>query len=396
MHDRIIQRGLLSQLELYMSIFPAVAILGPRQCGKSTLAREYVRNRAKTVYLDLELPSSRQQLAAPELFLETNRANMVCLDEIQRVPELFSSLRSEIDAHRQPGRFLILGSASRDLIRQSSESLAGRIGYLELTPFLLQELQAESSFRLVDYWLRGGFPDSFLADSDKTSLIWRQNFIRTFLERDIPTMGLHLSAENLGRLWRMCAHCHGQLLNASKLGDSLGLSHTTIRNYLGLLSHTYMLRLLPPLATNLKKRLVKAPKIYLRDSGILHALLDLKDMNTLLGHPVFGSSWEGLCLENILGQSPDSWRASYYRTAAGVEIDLILETDQKRLAFEFKASKAPKVNRSFWGALHDLGIEEAYVVAPVSRGWPIGKNAWVLPLEDCLQKIASHAPLERT
>ena len=305
---------------------------------------------------------------------------MICLDEIQRTPEIFPILRSVIDERRRKGQFLILGSASPNLIRQSSETLAGRIAYLKLTPFLLSEVE-KSAKGFERHWLRGGFPDSFLARSDEESLQWRENFIQTFLERDIPQLGIRIPSRTLERLWKMCAHHHGQLLNQSRLGESLGVSHTTIRSYLDLLSETYMLRILPPLLPNLRKRLIKSPRIYLRDSGILHALLDIESPDDLLGHPVRGFSWEGWVIENVLGEFPD-WRGYFYRTAAGAELDLVLEKGRKRIAIECKLSAAPEVGQGFWSALADLEINEAWIIAPVKQSYPLKKGVTVAPLID--------------
>ena len=268
---------------------PAVAILGPRQCGKSTLAREFLRGKA-AVLLDLQDRVDRSKLTEPELFFERHRTELVCLDEIQLLPEFFASLRSEIDRDRRPGRFLILGSASRDLLRQSSESLAGRLAYLDLTPFLFAEVDQMAAWQSL--WLRGGFPESLLARSEMDSLDWRQDFVQTFLERDIPGLGMAIPVPAVERLWRLLAHCHGQTANYSKFAAAMDLSVPTLKKYLAVLEQTYMVRLLPPSNTNLKKRLTRSPKVYVRDSGILHALLEIEDCDRLLGHPVAGASWE--------------------------------------------------------------------------------------------------------
>lgn len=374
MQTSYISRELEFEVIRCLDAFPAVAVLGPRRSGKSTLARAITSKRKDSISLDLERPSDLNKLTDPELFLDLHREKLVCLDEIQRRPDLFAVLRSVIDERARTGQFLILGSASRDLIQQSSESLAGRIAYLELTPFLLSEIASHS--KAPSYWLHGGFPESFLARSHMDSVRWRQNFIRTFLERDIPQLGIRIPARTLERLWRMCAHHHGQLLNQSALGAALGLSHTTIRSYLGLLAETFMVRLLPPLLPNLKKRLVKSPRIYLRDSGILHTLLDIENEDDLLGHPVRGPSWEGMVIDNILGQFPD-WRGHFYRAAAGAELDLVLEKGRTRIAIECKLSAAPKVGKGFWNALADLSINEAWIIAPVKENYPIGKGVTV-------------------
>jgi predicted AAA+ superfamily ATPase len=297
------------------------------------------------------------------------------LDEVQRVPDLFPQLRGIIDRRRTAGRFLLLGSASPLLLRQSGESLAGRIAHVELAPFRISEVGAE---QLSLLWLRGGFPDSLLAPSTKVSCRWREEFIRTFLERDIPQLGFRVPAESLHRLWQMLAHHHGQLLNKSQLGQSLGVTPATISHHLDMLTQTYMVRALPPLLPNLKKRLVKSPKVYLRDSGILHTLLGLETESDLRGHPIFGTSWEGFALEQILDQHP-GWSASHYRTSTGVEIDLVLEKGRRRMAFEFKASSAPDITRGFHQAIADLQPEHAYVVAPVEQSYPIGDHVTIRP-----------------
>jgi predicted AAA+ superfamily ATPase len=328
MHGTYIPRRLESAVGGCLGAFPASAVLGPRRCGKSTLARAIMSRRKGTVYLDLERPSDLRKLTEPELFFEAHRNDLICLDEIQRRPDLFPVLRSIIDERDRPGQFLILGSASRDLIRQSSETLAGRIAYLELTPLLVSEIGSHPKASML--WLRGGFPESFLAKSDAESVLWRENFIRTFLERDIPQLGIRIPSASLERLWQMCAHYHGQLLNQSTLGAALGVSHTTIRSYLDLLSETFMVRLLSPLLPNLKKRLVKAPRIYIRDTGILHSLLDIEDEDDLMGHPARGASWEGFVIENILAELPD-WRSHFYRSVTGAELDLVLEKGRTRI-----------------------------------------------------------------
>jgi len=383
----IISRNLEYRIREYLDIFPAVAILGPRQCGKSTLAKAIVSTIPDSIYLDLEKRQEKATLEEPELFFENHPDQTVCLDEVQRLPEIFQVLRWVIDENRRKGRFIILGSASRDLIKQSSETLAGRIGHLELTPFLLKELEVQDSFKLLSFWSRGGFPESYLAMTDQQSMTWRNDFIRTFLEKDIPQLGFNIAAETLNRLWIMCAHNHGQLLNSSSLGEALGLSHTTIRNYLELLSQTFILRILPPYFVNLKKRLVKTPKIYVRDCGILHALLNIDNFDQLLGHPVFGASWEGFAMENIISSISDSWNASFYRTSSGNEIDLVLKKGLRRIAVEFKASKAPKIGKGFHLALSDLKIDDAIVVAPVDNSYPVTKKITVMPLSEAITKI---------
>jgi len=347
--------------------------------GKTTLARQVARSLGKAaIYLDLERPSDLVKLSDPELYLERHASSLVILDEIQRVPGLFPVLRSLVDAKRRPGRFLVLGSASPALVQGASESLAGRIAYLELSPLHASEVAVRKRDQL---WLRGGFPDSFLKANDQASFRWREAFVQTFLERDIPALGLRLPVAQLRRFWQMLAHGHGQLWNASSLAAGLGLSAPTVRRYLDLLQDTFMVRQLQPYSANLGKRLVKSPKIYLRDSGLLHALLGIESMEDLLGHPVVGASWEGWVIEQVLSAIPSTWRPSFYRTSAGAEVDLVLERPGRRrpLALEIKRSLAPAPSRGFWNALEDLGAE-GWVIYPGKESYPLGKGVHVLPV----------------
>ena len=387
-------QGLLSRLQTpvvreRLQEFPAVALLGPRQCGKTTLARELVRNRSDALYLDLELPSERRKLQDPELFFSAQFARrgptLFCLDEVQWLPDLFPVLRGLIDEVGRNGQFLVLGSASRDLIRQGSESLAGRLALIELTPFQLPEIASAVTEPLFQFWLRGGFPRSLLVTGDEASYRWRESFVQTFLERDIPQLGFNIPAAALHRLWRMLAHSHGQILNSSKLGASLGVSHTRVRNYVDLLTRTFMVRTLEPLEANVKKRLVKSPKLYIRDSGILHTLLEIEDQEALFGHPVFGASWEGLVVEAVIGAMP-RWRPSFYRTASGIEIDLILSRGNRRIAVECKTSMAPTLGKGFRVAMDDLRITEAWVIAPVEESYPLDQRTTVSPLGEFLSR----------
>lgn len=303
------------------------------------------------------------------------------------MPDLFPAIRSLIDEQRRPGRFLILGSASPALLRQSSESLAGRIVYHELKPFDLQEVGAapENINRL---WNRGGYPDSFLAESDEVSLKWREAFIQTYLERDLPNLGLRIPAVTLRRFWQMLAHCHGQLWNASKIAGSLGVDNKTARRYLDALEDTFMVRQLQPLHANLKKRLVKSPKVYLRDSGLLHALLNIGTHEQLLGHPAAGASWEGWCIEQILSVVASNTTADFYRTSAGAEIDLVLHHARAGpvVAIEVKRSLDPRPGRGFWSALADLQLARAFVVYPGEESYPLGERVWALPLGQMSKK----------
>lgn len=363
---------------------PAVAILGPRQCGKSTLARCWLKG-IKSVYLDLQDRTDRAKLNEPELFFERHRDELVCLDEIQLLPEFFSSLRSEIDRDRRPGRFLILGSASRDLIRQSNESLAGRISHLELTPFLFAEVEKRVDWRTL--WVRGGFPESLLAKDDQNSFDWRGDFIQTFLERDIPSLGLNIPMPIMDRLWRLLAHYHGQTLNYSKLAGALDLSVPSLKKYLAVLEQTYMVRLLPPYEANLKKRLVRSPKVYLRDSGILHSLLEIEEFDQLLSHPSVGESWEGFVIEQLIMAMP-RWRPSFLRTSNGAEIDLLMERGGRLRVFEIKLSKAPRPTRGFFELTGDLEPEQARIIAPVDEPFEWRKGIWVTNLSSELSALS--------
>jgi predicted AAA+ superfamily ATPase len=377
-----IHRSAESEVARALARSPAVAILGPRQCGKSTLAKRLLKNR-DAIYLDLQARTDQAKLAEPELFLEQHRTQLVCLDEIQRLPDFFNTLRSEIDRDRRPGRFLILGSASRDLIRQSNETLAGRIAYLELTPFLWPEIA--QSTPLATFWNRGGFPESLHSRDDLDSMDWRRDFIQTFLERDIPSLGFAIPMPVMHRLWRLLAHYHGQTVKYNKLAESVDISVQTLKKYLAILEQTYMLRLLPPAETNLKKRLVKAPKLYIRDSGLLHALLEIDTADDLLGHPIVGASWEGFALEQIITSHP-RWRPSFVRTSNGAEVDLLMERGSRRRLFEFKASKAPKPSRGFFELITDLNPESAAIVAPVDTAYDAHRQLHVMPLLDACSR----------
>lgn len=376
-----IPRQITATIERKLKNTPVVAILGPRQCGKTTLAKQIISSLNKSVYLDLERRADLNKLRDPDAFFELNKDQLICLDEIQRIPELFPEMRSSIDRQDRAGQFLILGSASPELIQQSSESLAGRISFVELTPFLFQEIASQkvNSELLRSLWLKGGFPRSYLAEDEIESWEWRQDFIRTFLQKDIPQLGINIPARRLERFWTMCAHVHGQLLNRSKLGNSLGVSHHTINSYIDLLDQTFLLRVLEPYYANLKKRLIKSPKIYLRDTGLLHALLDIRHHNDLLGHPTYGSSWEGFVIENILSVLTD-WKSFFYRSASGDEIDLLLEKGRQRIAIEIKVSTSPEVTTGFWRALDDLNVDQAMIIAPVESPYPYKNGVQVVPL----------------
>lgn len=374
----MINRRLLPNIERSLTDFPAVALLGPRQAGKTTLAKSIASRHTGNLYLDLERPSDLAKLADPELFLSRHENKLIVLDEVQRKPELFAVLRSLIDQQRTPGRFLLLGSASPQLLQQASESLAGRIIFHELGPFDVSEVQPGFTV-LQDFWLRGGYPPSWLATSDASSFAWRESFIATHLERDIPAFGIRVPGTTLRRFWQMIAHMHGQLWNASRLASGFGVSAPTVQHYLDILEATYMLRRLPPLQANLGKRLVKSPKVYLRDSGLLHALLGIGSLNDLAGHPIVGASWEGWVLEQIAQLIGAQWQLSFYRTASGAEIDIVAERGKRKIGFEIKFSSAPALSKGFWLSMADLKLERAYIVAPVESGYPLAPNVEVVP-----------------
>lgn len=382
--------------------YPGVVLLGPRQIGKTTLARLVAAGSPDSVFLDLERASDRARLHDPEAFFMANRGRLVVLDEVQALPGLFEALRPEIDAERRPGRFLLLGSASGKLLRQSAESLAGRVGYLELPALQAHELAAGSRalplapagadhqlLTLQRLMLRGGFPLAYSASTDARSMQWRQDLIQTFLQRDLPQLGVTVPAATLHRVWRMLAHCHGQLFNASQIGAALGgIAHTTVARYLDLFVDAMMLRRLGPLHANLGKRLVKAPKVYVRDTGLLHALLGLGTLGELQGHAIAGASWEGMVVEHLAAAMPVGAELNFYRTAAGAELDAVLTLGGKRIGFEAKFSSAPKPTRGFWQTSADLQLAQTYVVAPVRQRYPVGDKAWVIPIHEIAELVA--------
>ena len=377
----MIKRDLGLALQASLRQFPVVALVGPRQVGKTTLARTLVRKAGQAVYLDMERPSDVAKLSDAELYLEPLADRLVILDEVQRRPDLFPLLRSLVDAKRKNGRFLLLGSASPDLSRQAAESLAGRIVYHELSPFTMSEAAASAPNRLARLWHRGGFPGSFLAPSDARAMAWRAAFIDTHLQRDLPALGVRIPATALRRFWEMLAHYHGQLWNASKIAGSLGVSAPTVKHYLDTLEDTFMLRQLPPFAGNLKKRLVKSPKIYLRDSGLLHALLRIGSHDDLLSHPVAGASWEGWVIEQVLAICGTDTGASFFRTAAGAEIDLVLEQPRgRRIALEIKRTSAPRPSKGFWSGIADIKPDAAFVVYAGQERYPLGPGVEALPV----------------
>ncbi len=367
-----IERLYTSKLKKYIDNFPVLAILGPRQCGKSTLARHILKSY-DSIYLDLENPDDINKLSEPNLFFNQYQDKLVCLDEIQRLPQVFEILRGVIDRNNRNAQFIILGSASPQLLRQTSETLAGRIVYHELTPFLYDELNQENDTNTNEFWFRGGFPRSILAIDNEISIVWRKNFILTFMEKDIPGLGFNYPAETIRRLWQMIAHSQGQVINMSQLGKSLGISHTTVRQYIDLLEQTYMIRVLQPYHGNTKKRIIKTPKVYIRDTGILHSLLGIMKNEDLLGNPVVGSSWESMVIENIIMHNPD-FKSSFYRTSNGNEIDLVLESGNNKYVIECKLSTSPKLTKSFYNAIDDIQPQNTWVVAPVDMPYYINEK----------------------
>jgi predicted AAA+ superfamily ATPase len=385
----MIERRMTALVASLLRQSPAVVLTGPRQVGKTTLALEVAEKRAAT-YLDLESSTGRARLAEPELYFGDHADELLVLDEIQRLPGLFEVLRGVIDEGRREGRgdgrFLLLGSASLELLAQSGESLAGRIALVELGPFDLTELGAE---QLDPLWVRGGFPESFLASDGQASLRWRRDFIRTYLERDIPQLGPRIPAETLRRLWTMLAHNQGALLNAANIARGLGVSGATVGNYLDLMVDLLLVRRLPPRVANAGKRLVRSPKVYVRDSGLLHALLGIADKESLLGHPVVGGSWEGLVIENLIGVAGVDVEPSFYRTSGGAEVDLILTwPDGREWAIEVKRTPAPRFERGMRSALADIEPERSFVVYPGSERYPLGVGVEAIGLAELCTELA--------
>ncbi len=376
-YERMINRPVyLERLATAVERSPITALLGPRQCGKTTLARTFAKGRVSSLF-DLESQPDLMRLQNPELMLGSLQ-NIVIIDEIQERPELFQLLRVLVDRPKNRARFLILGSASPDIVKKASESLAGRVEFVELAGFDLTELGAA---KVDNLWLRGGFPRSFLADSEEDSMAWREGFIRTFLTRDIPHLGIAIPPAAMRRFWTMLAHYHGQTWNASELGRSMGLSDKTVRSYLDILSGTFMIRQLPPWYENVNKRQVKAPRIYFRDSGILHGLLDLTDLHNLSGHPRVGASWEGFALEQAL-QIVRPSQAYYWATHGGAELDLFFMHRGHRYGMEFKYSEAPKISKSMHTALATLNIDHLWIVHPGKHSYPVEEKISVWPLRE--------------
>ena len=380
---KYLNRLITTEVQEGLKHSPVTAVIGPRQCGKSTLTRHLLTYDRPFLYLDLEKPSDLRKLEEPEWFFNSQKEKLICIDEVQRKPDLFPLIRSMVDEWGENGHFLVLGSASRDLLRQSSESLAGRITYKQLTPFLWEEVKNHVSSE--HYLTVGGFPRSLLQKIPDVSYQWREDFITTFLERDLLQWS-GFSPQTMRRLWLMLAHNNGQTVNLSTIGGSLGISHTTVRNYLDLLQETFMVYILPPFISNTGKRLVKTPKVYIADTGIISALLGLSDFNQLAGHPVFGSLWESLVITNLKGMFPRA-ELSFYRTSNGTEIDILLRLSGKLIAIECKASLAPTLSKGSYSAIEDIAPAHTFVVAPISQSYPLKPGITIVSLSDLFKGI---------
>ena len=387
----MIQRRLENKIRESLQRSPSVALMGPRQVGKTTIALNISEN-IPSIYLDLENMLDLERVRDITAFHEENREKLIILDEVQRKPEMFASLRGIIDKERRKGnkagQFLFLGSASIDLLQQSSESLAGRIAYIELHGIDVLEYAAKNSGLITQLWLRGGFPESLLAASDQDSLEWRRDFIKTYLERDIPQLGPRIPAQALERFWTMLAHNQGGVMNAAQLARNLEVSAVTVGRYLDLMVDLLLVRRLQPWTFNVGKRLVRAPKIYVRDSGITHALLNISAYNDLLGHPVVGGSWEGFVIENLLSVAPSNALPFYYGTPGGAEIDLILEfSGNEKWAIEVKRSSAPSLSKGFHIACEDIKADRRYVVYSGNERFSIREGVIAIPLHDLMQEL---------
>lgn len=380
----MIERKAIKQVQQLLQLFPAVVLVGARQVGKTTLAKEITKRLKKSsVYLDLELPSDAAKLQDAELFLSQHTDKCVIIDEVQRNKSLFPLLRALIDQHRIPARFILLGSASPELIRDSSESLAGRVAYFQLHPIQLDEFGFQNYQEL---WDKGGFPDALLANNS-SSLLWRQNFIKSYLERDLPLLGLNANPLILRRLWEMLAHQNGQLLNLSTISKALGISVTSVKNYIDFMEAAFLLHILKPYAANIKKRLSKSPKVYLLDTGILHALLQLKTLDDVLGHYVAGSSFENLVFNQLVAKVGQE-NIYFYRTADGTEMDFVLtKAGVPFISVEAKLSSTPSTTKSFTTAVQDLQTAHNFIVAPVLSGFPLKGNVQVVSLRELMERL---------
>ncbi len=375
-------RQIFPLLQEYLSIFPAVGLLGPRQVGKTTLVKSLILEK-ETLYLDLEKASDRAKLVDAELFLKSHANKTVILDEIQLMPELFAELRSLIDEQREPGRFILLGSASPDLIRSSADSLAGRIGYLELTPFFLNEIEEAEQEKL---WIRGGFPLSFLAKTDRESQLWRQNFIKTYLERDLALIGLSTDPRLVERFWIMLANAQGGIWNGESFARSLGITRPTVNNYLKYLEGSFMVRTLQPFHHNIKKRLVKSPKVFIRDSGLLHSLTGVDSMSALQNLLLVGASWEGFVIEQIIATFGADYEYYFYRTHQGAECDLLLvKNGIVKTAIEIKNTISPKITKGLQISMEDTDAEEGVVICRIDQGYPLSQKVKAMGLREFLK-----------
>ena len=370
------RRYFFEEIHFHYSIHSVCGLLGPRQVGKTTLAKEYAKEYTNPIFFDLENPIDLARLQNPMITLSELTNDLIIIDEVQKVPELFPLIRVLVD--ERPRKFLILGSASRDLLRQSSETLAGRIGYIELPPFSMQEVGEYKKL-----WLQGGFPRSYLAINQHASYEWRQHYITTFMERDIPNLGFNISPTQIRKLWMMLAHNHGNILNASELGVSLGVSHHTVRNYIDILTGTFMVRVLQPWFENISKRQVKSPKVYIRDSGLLHALLGIKDQENLYVNSRLGALWEGFALEEIIKINHVQPEESYFwAVQSGAELDLLVIKDGKRIGFEFKYADAPTITKSMVIAINDLHLDHLYVIYPQNTPYKLSEKISVQGLQN--------------
>jgi len=374
-----IHRNQEDLIKKHIQTFPCVTLLGSRQVGKSTLARKIISGIENSLYLDMEDPRDLNKLNDPLTFLEANNDRLICIDEVQRLPEIFPVFRSYLDQTGQSGQLLLLGSASKELIQQSSESLAGRISYIEIPPFVASEVNDQKRL-----WLQGGYPDSYQLD-EELSYDWRINYIKTFLEMDIPALGINIPAQTLRRFWSMLAHLNGSLVNLSKLASSMGVSSPTIKNYLDILEGAFVVRQLKPFHSNTKKRLIKSPKVYIRDSGLIHCLLGIETYNDLLGHPILGTSYESYVIESLLQKFP-RYSPCFYRSSSGAEVDLVLEKGNQKIAIEIKSSAAPVLTQGFYEALKVIRPDRSFVIAQVNEPYPLKQDVWAYNLSSVMNE----------
>lgn len=369
-------RGVIQHAIKSLKYFPVLAILGPRQCGKTTLAKEIMIDYPDALYLDMERPSDLRKLEDPELFFNVHTGKLIIIDEIQHRSDLFPVIRSFVDQSQKKSPIIVTGSASMDLIRQGGETLAGRITFIDLSPLTVMEVR---DIDIIKQWLYGGFPGSLIAPDDELSMEWREQYIRTFIERDLPMLGLKMPSVSLQRLLLLLAHNHGGIINLSKTGENFGVSHTQMRHYIDFLCGSFLIRVLQPCEPNLKKQIVKTPKIYYRDSGLLHAILNISKPHTLLGCTMLGESWEGFVIEQVLSSISSRWKASFYRTHKGAELDLILELGDICVGIECKAHTAPVVKKGFWIAIDDLQIKPGsrWIVCPIDEQYSYKEGAMI-------------------